>query len=231
MNGVVTGATKGIGRALVMHLAANNYNLALCARNSDDVEKLISELRGLYPNLEFHGRASNLGDHADVEEFARFALSNLGTVDLLVNNAGLFMPSNLMDEEPDALVKQMQVNVHTPHFLSKFFAKDMITRRRGHIVNICSIASLSLLSTSASYSITKSALLSLTRLLREELMPAGIRVTAVLPGATLTDSWSGTTLPADRFVLPEDVAKAVLSAISMSAGANVDEIVITPLIG
>ncbi len=200
------------------------------ARNSDDVKNLISELKGLYPDLKFHGRTSNLGDRTDVEDFARFALSNLGTVDLLVNNAGLFMPSNLMDEEPDALEKQMHVNVHTPHFLSKFFAKDMITRRAGHIVNICSIASVSLLTTSASYSITKSALLSLTRLLREELATSGIRVTAVLPGATLTDSWSGTTIPADRFVLPEDVAKAVLNAISMSKGANVDEIIITPLL-
>ena len=60
-------------------------------------------------------------------------------------------------------------------------------------------------------------------------MPSGIRVTAVLPGATFTDSWAGTTLPADRFVLPEDIAKAVFNAISMNEGVNVDEILIRPL--
>ena len=229
MNAIVTGATKGIGRALVMHLAANNYNLALCARKAEDVVKLITELKDHYPDLCFFGRASDLENKSDVKAFAEFALSNLGRVDLLINNAGLFLPSGLMDETPDALERQMQVNVHTPHFLSKFFAKEMISQKRGHIVNICSTASLTLLKSSASYSITKAALLSLTRLLREELAPSGIRVTAILPGATLTDSWAGTTLPADRFVLPEDVAKTVFNAISMSEGANVDEIIIRPL--
>ena len=231
MNAIVTGATKGIGRALVMHLAANNYNLALCARKADDVEKLIAELNALYPEMRFCGRAADLEKLSDVKTFAEFALGNLGSVDLLINNAGLFLPSGLMDEAPDALERQMQVNVHAPHYLSKFFAREMISRKKGHIVNICSTASLTLLTSSASYSISKAALLSLTRLLREELMPSGIRVTAILPGATLTDSWAGTTLPADRFVLPEDVAKAVFSAVSMSDGANVDEIIIRPLLG
>ena len=231
MNAIITGATKGIGRALVMHLAANKYNLALCARNADDVEKLIAELNQTHPALNFYGMATDLEKRSDVEAFANFALDSFRTVDLLINNAGLFMPSGLMDEAPDALERQMQVNVHTPHYLCKFFAREMINQKKGHIVNICSTASLNLLTGSASYSISKAALLSLTRLLREELMPSGIRVTAVLPGATLTDSWAGTTLPADRFVLPEDIAKAIFNAISMNEGVNVDEIIIRPLKG
>ncbi len=231
MNAIVTGATKGIGRALALHLAANNYNVALCARNADDVEKLVAELAGLFPTLKFYGRETDLENKSDVEAFAGFALEKLVNIDLLINNAGLFMPSGLMDEATDALERQMQVNVHTPHYLSKFFAKGMISRKKGHIINICSIASVKLLTGSASYSISKAALLSLTRILRDELMPSGIRVTAVLPGATLTDSWSGTTLPADRFVHPEDVAKVVMASIQMSAGANVDEVVIRPLLG
>ena len=231
MNAIITGATKGIGRALVMHLAANNYNLALCARNANEIENLIAELKTLYPEQRFFGEATDLEKRSEVEAFAESALGKLITVDLLINNAGLFLPSGLMDEAPDALERQMKVNVHTPHFLCKFFAKEMIHQKKGHIVNICSIASLNLLTGSASYSISKAALLSLTRLLREELMPSGIRVTAVLPGATLTDSWAGTTLPSDRFVLPEDVAKAIFNAILMSEGANVDEIIIRPLKG
>jgi hypothetical protein len=231
MNAIITGATKGIGRALVMHLAANKYNLALCARNADDVEKLIAELNQTHPALNFYGMATDLENRSDVEAFANFALDSFGTIDLLINNAGLFMPSGLMDEAPDALERQMQVNVHTPHYLCKFFAREMMNQKKGHIVNICSTASLNLLTGSASYSISKAALLSLTRLLREELMPSGIRVTAVLPGATLTNSWAGTTLPADRFVLPEDIAKAVFNAISMNEGVNVDEVIIRPLLG
>ncbi|WP_276348289.1 SDR family oxidoreductase [Daejeonella sp. JGW-45] len=229
MNAIVTGATKGIGRALALRLAANNYNVALCARNPDDVRNFVTELSALYPALKFYGLAADVVNRADVEAFARFALESLGTVDILVNNAGLFLPSGLMEEAGDALEKQMQVNVHAPHYLSKFFAREMISRKSGHIINICSIASVKLLTSSASYSITKAALLSLTRILRDELMPSGIRVTAVLPGATLTDSWSGTTLPPERFVHPEDVARAVMASIQLSAGANMDEVVIRPL--
>ncbi len=231
MNAIVTGATKGIGRALVMHLAANNYNVALCARNDSDVQGFLKELKEIYPGQNFYGLACDLENQNDVKAFAEFALENLGHTDVLINNAGLFIPSGLMNEEDHTLERQMKVNVYAPHFLSKFFVKDMIRCKQGHIINICSIASINLLISSASYSITKAALLCLTKLLREELQSSGIKVTAVLPGATLTDSWSGTTLPPDRFVLADDVAKAVLNCISMSAGANVDEIIIRPVKG
>jgi 3-oxoacyl-[acyl-carrier protein] reductase len=231
MNAIITGATKGIGRALALHLAANNYNLALCARNANEVEIFIKELSAIYPTLSFYGCTADLANPSAVTAFGAFALERLEIVDLLVNNAGLFMPSGLLDEASDALERQMQVNVHAPHYLSKFFAQGMISRKQGHIVNICSIASVKLLKGSASYSISKAALLSLTRILRDELMSYGIRVTAVLPGATLTDSWSGTSLPAERFVNPDDVAKAVLASVQMSVGANIDEIIIRPLLG
>lgn len=231
MNAIVTGATKGIGRALVMHLAANNYNVALCARNNSEVQIFLTELQEKYPRLSFYGLASDLENQKDVEIFANFALQKLETTDVLINNAGLFIPSNLMHEDGNALERQMKVNVYAPHFLAKFFAKNMIRHKRGHIFNICSIASIAPLVSSASYSISKAALLSLTKLLREELLSSGIKVTAVLPGATLTDSWSGTTFPAERFVLPDDVAQTVLNCLSLSAGANVDEIIIRPLKG
>ncbi|MEJ7778935.1 MAG: SDR family oxidoreductase [Daejeonella sp.] len=231
MNAIVTGATKGIGRALVMHLAANNYNVALCARNSGEVQDFISELQASYPQLNFYGKAADLENSEDVKAFADFALENLQRVDVLINNAGLFIPSGLMDEEEKCLERQMQVNVYAPHYLSKFFAAHMRMNSDGHIINICSIASVKPLVNSASYSISKAALLSLTKILRDELLRSGIRVTAVLPGATMTDSWAGTSLSADRLIAADDIAKAVITCLSMSTGANVDEIIIRPLKG
>ncbi|SKB86827.1 SDR family NAD(P)-dependent oxidoreductase [Daejeonella lutea] len=231
MNAIVTGATKGIGKALVELLAANNFNVALCARNSAEIETFVKELREKHPALKFFGQAADLEVEVDVAGFAAFVQANLKNADVLINNAGLFIPSGLMQEDDKTLSRQMKVNVYTPHYLSKFFVKNLVPKKGGHIFNICSIASLTPLTACASYSITKSALLTLTKLLREELIHSGIKVTAVLPGATLTDSWSGTTLPPERFVLPRDVANAVLNCLSMSAGANVDEIVIRPLQG
>ena len=103
--------------------------------------------------------------------------------------------------------------------------------KRGHIFNICSIAGIQPFVNSGSYCVSKYALLGLTKVLREELMEHHVRVTAILPGATLTNSWSGTDLPKDRFVAPEDVASAVINCLRMTEGANVDEILIRPLKG
>jgi 3-oxoacyl-[acyl-carrier protein] reductase len=231
MNAIVTGATKGIGRALVMHLAANNYNVALCARNEEQVQKFIGELCKMYPTLGFYGMAADFENIEDVASFAGFASTNLGNIDVLINNAGLYLPSDLMNEEKNALLRQMNVNVYAPHYLSKFFGKKMKAQGKGHIFNICSIASVKPVGSAASYSISKTALLSLTKILREELTNTGVSVTAILPGSTLTDSWAGTSLSADRFVAADDVAKAVISCLSMSPGANVDEIIIRPLKG
>jgi short-subunit dehydrogenase len=231
MNAIVTGATKGIGRAVVRHLAANNYNVVLCARNQKELDAFLNELGENYPKLTFYGMKADMEYMSEVKEFAEFSLKSLGSIDVLVNNAGLYIPSELLHEEESSLERQMRVNVYAPHYLSKFFAESMKMKSAGHIFNICSIASINSVISAGSYSISKAALLSLTKVLREALMSFGIKVTAILPGATLTDSWSGTTLPSERFVSPDDVAANIINCLQMSAGANVDEVIIRPLKG
>jgi short-subunit dehydrogenase len=231
MNAIITGATKGIGRAIVMELAANNYNIIFCARDEKEVQTLLNELTSRYSHLQFFGMRADMEESSDVREFAEFAIGSVGHVDILINNAGLYIPSGIIDEVAECLQRQMQVNVFAPHYLSKFFASRMIEAGKGHIINICSIASLEPVVRAGSYSISKTALLGLTKALREELRPAGIKVTAVLPGSTLTNSWTGTELPEDWFILPEDVAKSIINCLAMSSGANIDEIVIRPLYG
>lgn len=231
MNAIVTGATKGIGRAIVMHLAANNFNVSLCARNEREIETLLRDLSSRYPRQNFYGISADMEHIADVMKFADFSHKCLSTTHVLINNAGLFIPSELMKEGATSLERQMKVNVYAPHYLSKYFAEKMIAAGHGHIINICSIASIRPVISAASYSVTKMALLGLTKVMREELIPHGIRVTAILPGSTLTDSWAGTSLPPQRFIDPEDVAKSVINCMQMSAGANIDEIIIRPLQG
>jgi 3-oxoacyl-[acyl-carrier protein] reductase len=231
MNAIITGATKGIGRAIVMELAANNYNIIFCARDEKEVQILQNELTSKYSHLQFFGMRADMEESSDVRDFAEFAIGSVGHVDILINNAGLYIPSGIIEEDAECLQRQMQVNVFAPHYLSKFFASRMIEAGKGHIVNICSIASLEPVVRAGSYSVSKTALLGLNKALREELRPAGIKVTAVLPGSTLTDSWTGTELPKDWFILPEDVAKSIINCLQMSSGANIDEIIIRPLYG
>ena len=231
MNAIITGATKGIGKAIAMHFAANNYNLVLCARNLNDLQTLQQELKSKHAGLDFYIKKTDCSNAEELEMFADFVQKHFDFTDVLVNNAGLYIPSSLFDEGDNVLEQQMQTNVYAPGYLCKVFGKQMKNQGKGHIFNICSIASIKPFVNAASYSVTKFALLGLTKVLREELMPYGVNVTAVLPGATLTDSWAGTTLPAERFVNPDDVASCIINCLNMSAGANVDEIIIRPLKG
>lgn len=228
MNAIVTGATKGIGRAIARSLAASNYNLALCARNEEELEKFRQELLAEHPHLNILIQKTDCAVADDLRRFADRVQDNFASVEVLVNNAGLFIPAGFFDEGDDAMSAQMQTNVFAAHYLCRVFGKQMRDNGRGHIFTICSIASLDPVAYAASYSVTKVALLGLTKVLRKELMPSGVKVTAILPGSTLTSSWEGTDIPAERFVLAEDVASALLNCLTMSTGANVDEIVIRP---
>ena len=105
----------------------------------------------------------------------------------------------------------------------------MRKQKNGHIFNICSVASIMVIENAGSYSVTKAAMLSLNNILRSELAPYNVKVTAILPGSTLTASWEGTNLPSDQFVQPEDVANSLSAILELSSGANVDELIIKPL--
>lgn len=231
MNALITGASKGMGKAIAQQLAAQSYNLVLCARNVTDLNNLAAELQILYPNLSIYTFSADCEDIEQVKKIAKFTQEQVGNLDVLINNVGLFIPVSLLDDHTDSLTRLINVNVYAAHYLSTFFGKKMRDHKSGHIFNICSVASLKPMPNSGPYTVSKFALLGLTKVLREELMAHNVKVTAILPGATRTDSWAGTDLPDDRFVAPEDVASIIVNCLNMSKGANVDEIIIRPLKG
>jgi short-subunit dehydrogenase len=107
----------------------------------------------------------------------------------------------------------------------------MQQNKSGHVFNMCSIASIEAYPNGGSYAISKFALLGFTKVLREEMKPFGIRVTAVMPGATKTASWEGTDLPDARFMKTEDVAEVIFNAYSISDRSVVEEVIIRPQLG
>ena len=227
MNAIVTAATKGIGRAIALKLAQNGYDLALCSRNASELELFANELKEFGVRVIF--KETDCGDKKEVYDSCDFVKLHFHTVDVLVNNAGLFLTGGLLDEEDDQLEAQQRLNVNAAYYFSKYFGKIMRNQQHGHLFNICSVASKEIIENAGSYSVTKAALLSLNSVLRQELSKYNVKVTAILPGSTLTSSWEGTKIPSARFVQPEDIATALLSILNLSAGANVDEIVIKPL--
>ncbi|ACU05653.1 SDR family oxidoreductase [Pedobacter heparinus] len=227
MNAIITGATRGIGKAIALKLAEHGYNLAVCSRNSQELEKFAEELK--HTGARILTVKADCSVKADVYAFCDAVREQFGTVDVLVNNAGTYLPGLLLDEADDRLEIQLNLNLNAAYYLSKYFGKMMRERASGHIFNICSIASKAVVENGGSYSVTKSALLSLNDVLREELSKHNVKVTAILPGSTLTSSWEGTKIPAERFVLPEDIASSLYTVLNLSKGVNVDEIVLKPV--
>ncbi|RYD77814.1 MULTISPECIES: SDR family oxidoreductase [Pedobacter] len=227
MKAVITGATKGIGRAIAIKLWQEGYHLALVARG-------LKELKELRDELFITGRtvliyAVDCSDKDAVYQFLNEIESDFGFTDVLVNNVGTYLPGSLLDEADETFEKQQLLNVNACYYMSKFFGKLMRTAQHGHIFNICSVASKTPVENGGSYSVTKAAMLSLNNVLRQELAPHNVKVTAFLPGSTKTSSWEGTTIPDEKFVQPEDIAETLYTILNLSKGVNVDEVLITPL--
>ncbi len=230
-NAIITGATKGIGLAIAKTLAREGINLAICSRNNDDLLSVKEALLQINPSVKIFIYVADCSLRADVLAFAAAAEQELQSVEILINNAGLFLPGSILEEQENALQKQLDLNLLAGYELYRFFGKKLMAARAGHIFNICSVASKKVVVNAGSYSVTKFAQLGLNHIMREEMKAYQVKVTAILPGSTLTDSWNGTTVPPEKFVLPEDVAAAILSCLKMSAGANVDELIIRTATG
>ncbi len=219
---VVTGGTKGIGRAIVEKFAQASYQVFTCARQADDTLTALENV---------HFFAADLSKKEEVLAFADFIKSKTSPIDILVNNTGFFIPGQIHNEADGTLEAMLETNVHSAYHLTRALVGDMIARKSGHIFTICSTASITAYTNGGSYCISKFALLGMSKVLREELKPFGVRVTSILPGATLTNSWAGVDLPQEPFMQASDVAEVVWVAHQLPAGAVVEEIVMRPQLG
>ncbi|MFK7903832.1 MAG: SDR family oxidoreductase [Chitinophagales bacterium] len=232
MNTVITGATKGIGRAIALSFAEKGYNLCLCARTQGDLEALQSDIFRAHPHLKVHIMAVDVSVKSEVIAFADFIKATWSQVDILVNNAGVWLGDHILSEDNDGLLEQLiQTNLYSAYHLSRHVLPAMLPHKKGYIINICSVASTQTYLGSASYSISKFALLGFSKALREELKPHNIKVSSVMPGATWTNAWKGVDFPAARLMQAEDVAKAVAAIVELGDSAVVEEILIRPQLG
>lgn len=228
---VVTGGSQGIGRAILLKFVSEGFDAVTCARNEEDLAKLKKETEEEYPDARVFYRTADMAVKTDVLSFAKFIESLNRPVNVLVNNAGYFMPGEIISESDGNLESMVEANLYSAYHMTRALIASMIRQRSGHIFNMCSIASIQAYKNGGSYAISKFALLGFSKCLREEVKEHNLRVTAILPGATKTRSWEPAGLPDDRFVLPEDVANTVFSAWSLSASAVVEEVILRPLPG
>lgn len=228
---IITGGTRGLGLAVLEKFLAQGFDAAFCGTRAALVEETTARLKQLFPGSAVFGITADLSDPVQVKSFAAEALNLLGRCDVLVNNAGIFKPGGILTEPEGLYEELMSVNMNQVYHLTRALAPAVISSSRGHIFNMCSIASIKAYPDGGSYCISKFALYGFSQVLREELKPHGTAVTAVLPGATLTDSWAGSGLPPERFVRPSDVAELIYSAWTINENGCTEEILIRPKLG
>lgn len=230
MNVIITGASKGIGKAIAAAFATEGNQIIICARNQQALQETAIVLSSLNSGAKVQYLAADLSTKEGVKSFADFCLS-FGTPDVLVNNAGVYIPGNVVDEIDGNLEMMMNINLYSAYYLTRYLMPAMTSNKSGHIFNICSIASLHAYQGGGGYSISKFAMDGFSKNLRHELKNVGIKVTTVYPGAVMTDSWGDFDNSNQRIMESSDIAKMVLAASKLSASAVVEEIVVRPQLG
>ncbi len=227
---IVSGGTKGIGKAIIEKLAENGFDIITCSRNSDDLESLKTSIESLH-QVQVHVHKVDMSKNEEVLKFGTTALKQASKILILVNNAGVFIPGQLHMEEDGVLEKMIDTNLYSAYHLTRQIIPGMKENRKGHVFNICSTASFMPYENGGSYCISKFAMLGFSKVLREEMKENGVRVTSIMPGATMSASWEGVDLPEERFMKASDVADALFNAYEMSDRTVVEEIVMRPQLG
>ncbi len=231
MNVVITGASKGIGKAIAEKFVEEGCNVFICSRTEAQLIETVRELSAINNIVKIFYSVVDMSVKAEVIDFAKDVLKEFRKIDILVNNAGIYIGGDIAFEEDGLLEKMIETNLYSAYYLTRSLLPDMIKNKSGHIFNICSVASHYAYPNGGSYSISKFALLGFSKNLREELKPYGIKVTSVSPGATMSDSWSGSGVSEDRIMKASDIAETIWAVSQLSPQAVVEDIVLRPLQG
>lgn len=226
---VVTGATEGIGRAIALALGKRGGRVALCSRSVDRVDATVRELAA--EGLDVMGATCDVSDDASITAFAERVLESFGSVDVLVNNAGLAHFGALSELTRAQIDAMLNINLRGLILVTRAFLPGMLQRRSGHIVNIASLAGRNPVPRGTVYAASKHAVLGFSKSLMQEVRQANVRVLAVCPGSVETPFFgkAGIELKnADRVLQPQDVAHAVVSALELPDRALISELDIRP---
>ncbi len=230
MNIIITGSSKGIGKAIAEIFASNGHDLFLCSRGEVNLYKTVEDLSNRFPDSKIKAKPVDMSNKEEVIAFADWCMA-VAVPDIVINNAGIFQPGNVHDEPEGSLEDHINSNLYSAYNLTRAVIPKMMERKTGHIFNICSIAGLKAYTNGGAYSISKFAMNGFSQNLREEMKPYGIKVTTVHPGAVLTDSWGDYDNSTKRIMEASDIAKMVYAATQVSLQACVEEIIIRPQLG
>jgi 3-oxoacyl-[acyl-carrier protein] reductase len=223
---LVTGAGRGIGRSIALALAGAGARTLLTARSAGELQGVAGEIRSRGGEAE--SLAADLSRPEGVEAVFDALKRTYGTLEVLVNNAGLGLSGPLMEFPAESLELLLAVNVKGLFLCCQQAMRLMVPARSGYIINISSVVGFKGYANQSAYAASKHAVMGITKSLAVEAQPHGIRVSAILPGAVDTGLMEALRPDLDKALLmkPQDVADAVMFLLSLSETAAVDEIYI-----
>lgn len=230
---LVTGASKGIGRATALRLGGEGVRMIIAATSVDLLETLRKDLEGM--GVECLARRCDVTRLSDCQDLIRQSQDRFGTIDILVNNAGVGFSGKIVESDPEQAEQMVRVNILGVYHMTRTVLPLMIEQRSGDIVNIGSVAGVKYSPNFAIYSATKFAVRAFSEALRNEVQGHNIRVTLIHPGMTDTpffDSFArkGSPVPLDKgeILRPDDIADAIHHALTRPDGVSLNELTVRP---
>ncbi len=221
---LVTGAGKGIGKAIAVALAQEGSHVGLLARTEKDIKAVAEELEAL--GVKAAIATADVADRGQVEAAVASVQRELGPVDILINNAGTGTFGKFLELEPEVWENQVRVNLFGVYYATRAVLPQMIERKTGDIVNISSTAGKSGSPVTSAYSASKFAVFGLSESLMQEVRKHNIRVTALAPSTVVTDlAHSANLITGDpqRVMHPEDFAELVVAQLKLNRRMFVKE--------
>ncbi|KYP81593.1 3-ketoacyl-ACP reductase [Ferroacidibacillus organovorans] len=214
---LITGAGKGIGKAIAVKLASEGVHLGLLARTRTDIESLANTLQKSY-DVRVSVATADVSNRTEVESAIEVLSKDLGPIDILINNAGTAKFGSVAEMNPDDWEHIVKVNLFGTYYVTRTVLPDMMRRNTGNIINVSSTAGQRGNATTSAYSASKFGVIGFTESLMQEARKSNIRVTALTPSTVNTELASNIGLKVgdeDRMMQPEDVADLVLSILKL----------------
>ncbi|HDC3465451.1 TPA: SDR family oxidoreductase [Staphylococcus aureus] len=222
---VVTGAGSGIGEAIATLLHEEGAKVVLAGRNKDKLQNVANQLAQDSVKVV----PTDVTNKEEVDELMKIAQQTFGGLDIVINSAGQMLSSKITDYQVDEWDSMIDVNIKGTLYTAQAALPTMLEQSSGHLINIVSISGFEVTKSSTIYSATKAAVHTITQGLEKELAKTGVKVTSISPGMVDT-AITAAYNPSDRKKLdPQDIAEAVLYALTQPKHVNVNEITVRPV--
>ncbi|UVJ25863.1 SDR family oxidoreductase [Staphylococcus aureus] len=222
---VVTGAGSGIGEAIATLLHEEGAKVVLAGRNKEKLQNVANQLSQDSVKVV----PTDVTNKEEVDELIKIAQQTFGGLDIVINSAGQMLSSKITDYQVDEWDSMIDVNIKGTLYTAQAALPTMLEQSSGHLINIASISGFEVTKSSTIYSATKAAVHTITQGLEKELAKTGVKVTSISPGMVDT-AITAAYNPTDRKKLePQDIAEAVLYALTQPSHVNVNEITVRPV--